>query len=148
MTDISYFKEALLIRRVEEKLLELFSKGKINGTIHTCVGQEFSAVAFINQINENDIIVSNHRCHGHFIVYSKSYRELIAELMGSKRGVCGGIGGSQHLHWKNFYSNGIQGGMVPIAAGLALASKMGKKDGILWLLLGTAPWGREYFMKQ
>ncbi len=39
-------RDALRIRKVEEKFLELFSLGKLNGTVHTCVGQEFSALAF------------------------------------------------------------------------------------------------------
>src|SRR4030067_533323 len=43
--------------------------------------------------------------------------------MGLTTGVCGGRGGSQHLPWRNFYSNGIQGGIVPRATGMALAEK-------------------------
>ena len=50
-------------------------------------------------------------------------RALFAELMGRATGVCGGRGGSQHLHWRNFYSNGVQGGIVPVATGMALAEK-------------------------
>ncbi len=145
MIDACYYKEALYIRRVEDKLLELFSEGKINGTIHTCVGQEFSAIAFIRAINDGDYIVSNHRCHGHYISYSKEYKALIAELMGKKDGVCGGIGGSQHLNKKRFFSNGIQGDMMPIAAGLALASKMKKKDDIAIVFIGDGTLGEGIF---
>ena len=43
--------------------------------------------------------------------------------MGRSTGVCAGRGGSQHLYWGNFYSNGVQGGIVPIATGMALAEK-------------------------
>ena len=59
---------------------------------------------------ENDVVVSNHRCHGHFLAYGGDPQALFAELMGKPSGICGGVGGSQHLHWRNFYSNGIQGG--------------------------------------
>ncbi len=123
-------KEALLIRRIEEAFLELFSAGKLNGTVHTCVGQEFSAVAFAGQVQKDDFIFSNHRCHGHFISYTKDHLGLIAELLGKKSGVCGGIGSSQHLQARNFYSNGIQGGIVPLAAGMALANKLQKDEKI------------------
>ena len=99
-----HFKEALLIRRVEEKFLELFSKGKLNGTIHTCVGQEFSAVAFAGQLESDDFIFSSHRCHGHYISYTKDIEGLITELMGKEAGICGGIGSSQHLCNNGFYS--------------------------------------------
>ena len=43
--------------------------------------------------------------------------------MGRATGVCGGWGGSQHLHWRNFYTNGILGGTLPLAVGMALAEK-------------------------
>jgi TPP-dependent pyruvate/acetoin dehydrogenase alpha subunit len=43
--------------------------------------------------------------------------------MGKPEGVCGGVGGSQHLHWRNFYSSGVQGGTVAMAAGMAMAEK-------------------------
>ena len=44
---------------------------------------------------------------------------LMTEIMGKPEGVCGGIGGSQHLCAPGFMSNGIQGGIVPTAAGIA-----------------------------
>jgi TPP-dependent pyruvate/acetoin dehydrogenase alpha subunit len=121
------FREMFLIRTVEEKLLELFSKGRLRGTVHTCIGQEACAVGVINALDkEKDIICSNHRGHGHFISYCNSYEKLILEIMGNEKGICNGVGGSQHLHLKNFYSNGILGGMVPVTVGMALAEK--KKD--------------------
>jgi 2-oxoisovalerate dehydrogenase E1 component len=138
----NYYKEALLIRRVEETFLSLFSKGKLNGTVHTCVGQEFSAIAFAGQLDKNDFVFSNHRCHGHFISFTKDYRGLMAELMGKRSGVCGGIGSSQHLCKDNFYSNGIQGGITPVAAGMALAKKLLKKDNIGILFIGDGTLGQ------
>ena len=42
-------KKALKIRFTEEKLLELFSQGELNGTVHTCIGQEWASVAIIEQ---------------------------------------------------------------------------------------------------
>ena len=121
--NIDFIKKALTIRAVENKFLDLFSDGKLNGTVHTSVGQEFSAVSFAGQINKTDYIFSNHRCHGHYIAFENEYQKLIAELMGKKNGVCGGIGGSQHLCTKNFFSNGPQGALAPVAAGVAFASK-------------------------
>ena len=35
----------LCIRLVEERLLYLFKEGKLFGTVHTCIGQEFSGIA-------------------------------------------------------------------------------------------------------
>ena len=91
------FETAFLIRAVETALLDLFSQGKMNGTIHTCVGQELTGVAICSALKEGDWITSNHRCHGHFIAKTGRWRDLIDELLGLKSGVCQGIGGSQHL---------------------------------------------------
>jgi 2-oxoisovalerate dehydrogenase E1 component len=111
---------AIEIRLVEEKLLDLFSKGLLHGTVHTCIGQEFSAVSVAKYLFEDDFIFSNHRCHGHFIAKTNNIKGLIAEIMGLSSGVCGGLGGSQHLFSKGFFSNGIQGSIIPIAAGMAM----------------------------
>ena len=134
-------KEALLIRRVEDTFLELFSKGKLNGTVHTCVGQEFSAVAFAGQLKKSDFIFSNHRCHGHYLSFTQDCYGLMAELLGKKSGTSGGVGSSQHLCYDNFYSNGIQGGIVPVAAGFALSNKLLKNKNIGIVFIGDGTLG-------
>jgi 2-oxoisovalerate dehydrogenase E1 component len=134
-------KEALRIRKVEEKFLELFSQGKLNGTVHTCVGQEFSAIAFAGQLKKKDFIFSNHRCHGHYLAFTGDMRGLLAELLGKASGVSGGIGSSQHLCNKNFYSNGVQGGIVPVAAGYALGNKLKKNNAIGIVFIGDGTLG-------
>jgi 2-oxoisovalerate dehydrogenase E1 component len=44
MSFIEEYKRAYTIRKVEEFFLDMFKLGKISGTVHTCVGQEFSGV--------------------------------------------------------------------------------------------------------
>ena len=134
-------KDALRIRKVEEKFLELFSQGKLNGTVHTCVGQEFSALAFAGQLKKKDFVFSNHRCHGHYIAFTGDVRGLLAELLGKASGTCGGIGSSQHLCHNNFFSNGIQGGIVPVAAGYALGNKLRQNGAIGVVFIGDGTLG-------
>jgi 2-oxoisovalerate dehydrogenase E1 component len=134
-------KDALRIRKVEEKFLELFSHGKLNGTVHTCVGQELSALAFAGQLKKKDFVFSNHRCHGHYIAFTGDTYGLLAELLGKKSGTCGGIGSSQHLCHNNFFSNGIQGGIVPVAAGYALGNKLKKNNSIGTVFIGDGTLG-------
>ena len=136
----SYY-QALLIRQVENKFLELFSEGKLNGTVHTSVGQEFSAVAFAGELKKTDFIFSNHRCHGHYISFTEDIKGLLAELMGKKSGTCGGVGSSQHLCEGNFFSNGIQGGISPVAAGYALANKLKNNNNIGIVFIGDGTLG-------
>lgn len=138
---LPFIKKAILIRRTEQQLLQLFSMGKLNGTVHTCVGQEFSAVAVINDLDKDDFIASNHRGHGHYIARTNDIRGLIAEVMGKKEGSVGGIGGSQHLAAHNYLSNGIQGGMTPIVAGVALANKLKNNSNIAIAFVGDGTFG-------
>jgi 2-oxoisovalerate dehydrogenase E1 component len=134
-------KEAIRIRLVEQKFLELFSQGLMNGTVHTCVGEEFSAVAVAGQLQEQDWVTSNHRCHGHFISKTKNWQGLIDELMGLDSGVCRGLGSSQHLYAKGFMSNGPQAALVPVATGIALHNKIHKKTGIAVSYIGEGTLG-------
>jgi 2-oxoisovalerate dehydrogenase E1 component len=136
------FHRAYLVRVVEEQLLDLFAAGKLSGTTHTCIGQEMSAVALAAALDRSkDIIVSNHRCHGHYLAWTDDPDGLLAEVMGKATGVCGGLGGSQHLSGAGFFSNGIQGGIVPVAAGLAFAKKLGEGDGVVAVCIGDGTLG-------
>ena len=134
-------KEGILIRNVEEKLLELFKDGYLNGTVHTCIGQELIGVFISKYLNENDHIVSNHRGHGHYLSRFKDIEGLIAEVMGKRSGCSGGYGGSQHLFNSNFLSNGIQGGMVPIATGIGLYYRLKNTSNISIAYIGDGTLG-------
>ena len=140
-THASLYRALLRIRRFEETVLDNFSRGVFFGTTHTYLGQEANAVGILCHLHEGDIVFSNHRCHGHFLAYGGDPRSLFAELMGRESGVCGGRGGSQHLHWCNFYSNGVQGGIVPIATGMALAEKFLGKGTVTVAFMGDGTLG-------
>ncbi len=131
-----------LVRAVEERLLALFGEGKLFGTTHTCIGQETCAYAVVGALDPaRDLVFSNHRCHGHYVMYSDDAEGLIAEIMGRATGVCGGRGGSQHLCAGGFFSNGIQGGIVPVAVGMALAEKMKRSGAVTTVFLGDGTLG-------
>ncbi len=132
-----------MIRQFESRLLDLFSAGELTGTTHTCIGQEANAVALMDALDrEIDTIWSNHRCHGHFLAYCGDAYRLFAEILGRTSGVCSGRGGSQHLAYRNFFSSGIQGGLVPLAVGTALADK--DKGAITTVFLGDGTMGQGY----
>lgn len=135
------YRKMYEIRRFEETVLDNFPRGIFTGTTHTYIGQEANAVGILSQLTGDDIVFSNHRCHGHFLAYGGDPRRLFAELMGKVSGVCGGRGGSQHLQWRNFYSNGVQGGIVPVATGMALAEKIKQTGAISIVFLGDGTLG-------
>jgi 2-oxoisovalerate dehydrogenase E1 component len=83
----SIYSFALLIRRTEELLLRLFSQGLLSGTTHTCIGQELCAISVVRALNNPaDVVLSNHRNHGHFLTYSGDFLGLVAEIMGRSAG--------------------------------------------------------------
>lgn len=131
----------VLIRRFEERLLDLFSEGKLSGTTHSYIGQEAIAVGLMNNLNKNDIVISNHRCHGHYLAYHEDVVGLLAEIMGKAGGICGGRGGSQHIYKDNFFSNGVLGNMVPVAAGMAFAKKLESEKNIVVIFVGDGTFG-------
>jgi TPP-dependent pyruvate/acetoin dehydrogenase alpha subunit len=135
------YRTLYLIRRFEETVLDRFPSGVFYGTTHTYLGQEADAVGVLTHLHAGDVVFSNHRCHGHFLAYGGDPRRLFAELMGKATGVCAGRGGSQHLHWKDFYSNGVQGGIVPIATGMALAEKRKGSGAVTLAFLGDGTLG-------
>ena len=141
LNEIELYRTMFRIRRFEETVLEEFSRGVFAGTTHTSIGQEANAAGVISVLQPDDVIVTNHRCHGHFIAYGGDMRSLFAEMMGKATGLCGGRGGSQHIHWRNLYSNGVQGGIVPIAAGMALAEKEKQSGALVTLFIGDGTFG-------
>ncbi len=136
-----FYHQIVRIRKFEEAILENFPKGIFWGTTHTYLGQEANAVGILSNLQPGDIVFSNHRSHGHFLAYGGDMFSLFAELMGKPDGVCHGRGGSQHLHWRDFYSNGIQGGIVPVASGMALAEKYKGSGALAVVFLGDGTLG-------
>jgi len=141
LTHQELYRQMLRIRRFEETVLDSFPRGLFYGTTHTYIGQEANAVGVLTSMHEGDIVVSNHRCHGHFLAYGGSMYALAAELMGRSTGICGGRGGSQHIQWKDFYANGILGGTVPLAVGMALGERESDTGKIVFSFLGDGTLG-------
>ena len=136
------YRSMLTIRRFEERVLDLFGRDLVSGTTHTYIGQEAIAVALMQHVKEGDIIFSNHRCHGHYLAYGGPPELLLGEILTKECGMCGGNGGSQHLHYRNFYTNGVQGGIVPNAVGMAWAEKINGTDNIAIVFLGDGTLGQ------
>ncbi|HSW47095.1 MAG TPA: thiamine pyrophosphate-dependent enzyme [Phycisphaerae bacterium] len=139
--DPRLLKTALTIRRTEERLLALFAEGRLFGTVHTCIGQEWVGVAVADALRPEDFVFSNHRGHGHYLARTGDLEGLIAEIMGRSTGVCGGLGGSQHLCRDGFFTNGVQGGIMPVSAGLAMARQMAGSEGIAVCFIGDGTLG-------
>ncbi|TMC12072.1 MAG: thiamine pyrophosphate-dependent dehydrogenase E1 component subunit alpha [Chloroflexi bacterium] len=116
----------LMIRRFEETLLDLFAQGKLNGTTHTCLGQEYVPVALRPLLRDDDFVFSNHRGHGHYL---------------ARFGDPEGLGGSQHLYRDTYLSTGVQGESLPVAAGMALHLQRRGRGQLAAVFIGDGTWG-------
>lgn len=136
---IPLYKQMWLIRYFEEKVDEFFAKGMIHGTTHLAVGQEATAVGSCAVLNEDDMITSTHRGHGHCIAKGAEVNRMMAELFGRTTGYCKGKGGSMHIadvSKGNLGANGIVGGGFSIATGAALTSKMKNQGKVVLCYFG------------
>ncbi|MFD8527394.1 thiamine pyrophosphate-dependent dehydrogenase E1 component subunit alpha [Streptosporangium canum] len=131
----------LQVRHFELKLLELYGRGELNGTTHTCLGQEYVPVALRPLLGPDDHVFSNHRGHGHYLSTFRDPRGLLAEIMGREGAVCGGVGGSQHIHRDRYMSTGVQGESLPVAAGVALHLKRTEPGTLACVYIGDGTWG-------
>lgn len=134
-------RQLLLIRHFEFSVLDLFSRGLLAGTTHTCLGQEYVPVAVSGLVQEGDFVFSNHRGHGHYLARYGDADGLLAEIMGREGAICNGVGGSQHLFRDAFMSTGIQGQSLPVAAGMALSLKNKAAGAVVIVYMGDGTWG-------
>jgi pyruvate dehydrogenase E1 component alpha subunit len=122
----SLYRKMLLIRRIEEEAARAYAEGKIGGFLHLYIGQEAVGVGALAALNDDDYVVTTYRDHGIALAKGMSARALMAELWGKATGCSRGLGGSMHMFDKEHHmlgGYGIVGGHIPLAAGVAFASK-------------------------
>ncbi|MFT4049589.1 MAG: pyruvate dehydrogenase (acetyl-transferring) E1 component subunit alpha [Solirubrobacterales bacterium] len=128
----------LLIRRFEERAGEMYSRAKIGGFLHLCIGEEATVVGTSAAMRQADYLISTYREHGQVLARGTPPNAVMAELFGRETGVSKGRGGSMHMFdaERRFMGGyGIVGGNLPIAAGLALsASYRGTDDAVVCML--------------
>jgi 2-oxoisovalerate dehydrogenase E1 component len=121
----------LLIRRFEERCLELSTRGEIAGSVHVCLGQEAIPAGAMQALTERDRVLATYRGHGWALACGVAPDRLLAEICQRATGVNGGRAGSPYLTAPDhgfLGENSIVGAGAPIATGVAMASII-KGDG-------------------
>ena len=72
------FRRMVLVREFELRAIEERRGGLIPGFIHSCVGQEATAVGACLTLEPEDVITSTHRGHGHLIGKGGDPRYMMA----------------------------------------------------------------------
>ena len=129
----------LRIRMVEERIAKLYSEEEMRCPVHLSIGQEAVAVGVCEHLQKNDIVMSAHRAHAHYLAKGGNLKAMLAELYGKSTGCAMGKGGSMHLidlESGFFAAVPIVGSTIPIAVGVAWAFKMKKSSNIVAVFLG------------
>jgi pyruvate/2-oxoglutarate/acetoin dehydrogenase E1 component/TPP-dependent pyruvate/acetoin dehydrogenase alpha subunit len=147
---ISYLRQVMEIRALENNIANLLSKAVLKGASHLYAGQEAVAVGAVAALRDDDLITSTHRGHGHAHAHGDKvaktpeakqihYNKMMAEVLGKSGGYCKGKGGSMHIadvEHGNLGATGIVGGNIPVAVGAALAQKLQGTDRVVVCFFG------------
>ncbi|MGC4816385.1 thiamine pyrophosphate-dependent dehydrogenase E1 component subunit alpha [Micromonospora sp. DT63] len=99
MTDadpVRLYRTVRLIRRFEQRAVELVHGGQIVGGIHPYLGQEGIAAGVCAALGADDVLAGTHRGHGHVLARGADPARMLAELCGRLTGLNAGRGGSMH----------------------------------------------------
>ncbi len=136
---LEFYRQMHLIREFERECERQYTRGNIKGFLHVYSGEEAIAVGAISALLPQDYVVTHYRDHGHALARGVSSKAVMAELFGKATGCSKGKGGSMHMFdaEKNFMGGyAIVGGQLPVAAGLALASKYRGEDRLTLCFMG------------
>jgi pyruvate dehydrogenase E1 component alpha subunit len=129
----------LLIRRFEERASQQYQAQKIGGFCHLYIGQEAVVVGALAATRHSDPFITAYRDHAHALAKGTSADACMAELFGKATGCSRGLGGSMHYFDRPNYMYGghaIVGAHVPLATGLAFASKYRGEDHVTLCFFG------------
>lgn len=133
------FRTSLMIRRVEEKIIEIYPTDKIQSPVHLSIGQEAVSAGLCAALEPTDVIYSSYRSHALYIACGGDLTLMFGELMGRIGGISKGKAGSMHL---SSPAHGLMGATavvsshLPHAVGTALAAKFRKTGQIAACVFG------------
>lgn len=135
----SAIKIMVKIRTSEMFIRDAFWDEKIFSFLHLSIGQEASAVGVAAALDKSDLMLGNHRSHGHYLAKGGDLTKMIYEVFGDSRGCCRGFGGSMHMLDRSVGFNGstpILGSIPSLAVGQAFASQELNIDNVTTVFLG------------
>lgn len=135
----SLYKALRRIRRVEERVAEIYPSDKIKSPIHLAIGQEFISVGVCDSLRPGDVVSGTYRGHALYLARGGDLAAMMAEMYGKSTGCAGGKGGSMHLIGIDdgiLGTSAVVGTHIPIATGYAMALKRKRKDQVVACFFG------------
>jgi len=131
----------LKIRLTEETIVDKYSEGKMRCPTHLSIGQEGVAAGVCGALSKDDLVLSTHRSHAHYLAKNGSLKKMIAEIYGKSTGCSSGKGGSMHLIDTSvgfMGSTAIVGNTIPLSVGLGLSIRLKKENNISCVFFGDS----------
>ncbi|MBI2191140.1 MAG: thiamine pyrophosphate-dependent dehydrogenase E1 component subunit alpha [Planctomycetes bacterium] len=144
------YRRMVVIRKFEEHIYDIYTRGLMPGLAHLYIGEEAVAVGACAALRDDDFIASTHRGHGHLIAKGGRIDRMMAEVMGKVDGYCRGKGGSMHIADMSLGilgANGIVGGGLGIITGAALSARMRKTDQVALGFFGDGALNQGIFLE-
>lgn len=133
------FYEALRVRLVEERIIQIYPSDKIQSPVHLSIGQEAVAVGVCKSLRPSDLVFGSYRGHAFYLAKGGNLNQMFAELYGKSTGCAGGKGGSMHLAAPEvgfMGSSAVVASTIPHAVGAALAAKLNSRDQVIVSVFG------------
>jgi TPP-dependent pyruvate/acetoin dehydrogenase alpha subunit len=128
-----------LNRRVDEQLTALYRQGKVVGGVYSSLGQEAISVGTAYALGPRDFIGPMIRNAGAMLVRGYKPRDLFLQYMARRDGPTGGRDANNHfgaLEKGVIAPISMLGELVPVLAGVALASKIRKENRVALTYVG------------
>lgn len=121
------YRSLFRIRRVEERIAEVYPSDKIQSPVHLAIGQEAVSVGVCEALARTDLVFGTYRSHAMYLAKGGDLNAMIAELYGKATGCARGKGGSMHLIDPGagvMGTSAVVGTTIPQAVGFAWGARL------------------------
>ncbi|UCD54962.1 MAG: thiamine pyrophosphate-dependent dehydrogenase E1 component subunit alpha [Candidatus Omnitrophota bacterium] len=137
--NLEFYKKLFLIRRSEEKIIELYPENEMRMPMHMSMGGEAIAVGVCHALGIKGQVFGSYRSHAIYLAKTQDTNNFFAEIYGKTTSSLKGKCGSMHLCAPDFGFMGasaIVASIIPVACGTAFANKRKNNGKIVSVFFG------------
>ena len=134
-----FYRSMLRIRRIEERIIDVYWDDPIKSPVHLAIGQEAVATGVCEALEPDDVLFGTYRSHHIYLAKGGDMDLMMAELYGKVGGSARGKAGSMHLIDPDrgvTTTSAVVATTIPIGAGYAYALKLRKESRIAVVFFG------------
>lgn len=137
--NLKLFEKAYLIRKAEEKIIEIYDSDEMKTPMHMSMGEEAVVSGVVSALSDLDLLFGTYRSHGLYLARSGDTFRFFSEMFGRESGVVQGKGGSMHLSDPDrglVATSAVVASTIPVAVGAAYSLKKKGTSGISAVFFG------------